>query len=96
MIKKLTYVLWKIQTKPHLSSSKSYESLSNDEKDIPYDILLQNSHIISLEYKIYKERHKEIILKNEVGKKEKEKLLNDIKTFETSFSHVFYPDQTKH
>ena len=55
------------------SDTSSCSSLDNEE-DMPYDVLLQNSHMISVHYKKYKEKYKIFVCENTKLKKSSEDL----------------------
>ena len=48
----------KIEEKTYFEFDSSFCSSSEDEEDVPYDVLLENSHMISLQCKKYKENTK--------------------------------------
>jgi len=52
----------KVKVKTCSESYTSCCSSSNDEEDMPYNVLLQNGHMISLQYKNYKNKIKYICL----------------------------------
>ncbi|RDX70664.1 hypothetical protein CR513_50069, partial [Mucuna pruriens] len=74
------------------SLSELYDFSVDDEEEISYDSLIQNFHMVPLEYKNYKK----ISLENEVIKKENEKLVIDIEILKINSSQTFDPDQMKH
>ena len=50
----------KVEVKTFSEYNCSSCSSSNDEKDMSYSVLLQNSHMISLQCKKYKEKYRNI------------------------------------
>jgi len=45
----------KVEVKTYSKSNSSFCPSSDDEEDMPYDVILQNSHMIYLQCKKYKE-----------------------------------------
>ena len=54
----------KVKVKTYFESDTSSCASSNDEEDMPYDVLLQNCHMISLQCKKFKEKFKVSSSKN--------------------------------
>ncbi|RDX78675.1 Retrovirus-related Pol polyprotein, partial [Mucuna pruriens] len=65
------------------SSFDEYESMSNEE-EIPYDVLLDHFHKISIKYKKCKEKWKEMFSKNEKLRKE----ITDLKLSHSKFDQL--------
>ncbi|KAG5020157.1 hypothetical protein JHK87_016012 [Glycine soja] len=53
----------KVKVKTCSESDTSSNASSNDEEDMPYDVLLQNCHVTSLQCKTYIEKFKSFVLK---------------------------------
>ncbi|KAH1198481.1 hypothetical protein GmHk_18G052054 [Glycine max] len=67
---------------------------STDNEVTPYDVLLQNCHMISLQCKKYKERNKTSIFENTKLKKSDEDLEKKINALEESLSQASLVRQT--
>ena len=74
----------KVEVKTCFKSDSSSCSSWNDEEDIPYDVLLQNSHVISLYCNKYKEKYKIFVCENIELEKSNEDLKKKIHTLEKS------------
>jgi len=67
----------KVKVKTCSQFDTSSWSSSDDEKDMPYDVLLQNSHLISCQCNNYKENYKIYVCENtELKKSNKDLKIN--------------------
>jgi len=73
----------KIEIKTCSKFDTSSCTSSNDKKDMPYDVLLQNCHMISLQCKNFKEKFKAFVYENIELKKSNE----DLKMIQTLEDH---------
>lgn len=76
----------KLQHSSKRKSETSSITSSNDEEEMSYDVLLQNSQMISLLCKKYKEKVKAFICENIELKKSNEVLKKKIQTLEENLS----------
>ena len=78
-------------TSSETDSSESDDSESDDE-DLPYDLLLEQSHMIALEYKKCKAKLKATLLKNQKLKQSNEKNVQELQMIQNRL--ITNPDQT--
>ena len=64
----------KVYVKTSSKSDTSSSASSNDEEDMPYDVLLQSCHMISLQCKKFKEKFKAFASENTKLRKSNENL----------------------
>ncbi|KAL5137689.1 hypothetical protein HKD37_10G028022 [Glycine soja] len=64
----------KVYVKTSSKSDTSSSASSNDEEDMPYDVLLQSCHMISLQCKKFKEKFKALASENTKLRKSNENL----------------------
>ena len=69
-------------------------ALSDDEKDMPYDVLFHNYHMISLQCKKFKEKFKAFASGNTKLRKSNEDIKKKIRTLEESLSLASKTDET--
>ena len=85
----------KVEIKTCSEYDTSSYGLSNNEEDMPHDVILQNSHMISLQCLKYKEKYKSSIFENTELKKSNGVLRRkNQQTLEESLSEASKTDES--
>ena len=71
-----------VKSAPSESNSSESDDFESDDEDLPYDLLLEQSHMIALEYKKCKAKLKVALLENQKLKQSYENKVQELQTIQ--------------
>ena len=83
----------RVQVKTYYGSETSSTYSSNDEEEMPYNVLFQNCYMISLQCTRFEEKYKIFVYENTELNKSIEVLEKKIQTLEVSLSQTSKTDK---